>query len=501
MKSSVKTSTPSPVRAVQAVSHRSCVLIKDATATVLLSGLIKKLCPTKTKLRPAETFTPHLPSTTTLPHELIDMIISYTFHDTGTLLACSMICRSWYIAARPYLHCSITTYTHTTDPEEEKYRWPKPLKKLSKLGFHTFTRRLRIRGRDDSKFSSKQLGWFTLRYFSALTNLKSLRIDHLQVYTFMPNIRKYFGHLELPLISLILEKPSGTCRQLLYFIGLFRNLENLHLYEPLLTETEESAANSTLAPPFKPPLSGLLVLWNYKGDALIKGMVEQFSGLRFRKMFLDEVEWTSLLLTECAETLEELRFELTNTSGKGSSKSNIRINLSQDCIENSNNMHLYNLSKNISLRRLDLDAWLIGGPAARDFLKTVLSTITSPLPLNVMIIYRESEVGFPFRNEARGPVPGGDLYARQRARLVRRHAKRLRAFSEMYGVRKFQLELYAGVPEWTQNQAEKMLEDILEEAAKDGGLDYLGCRPRIAIEPCEVSWAGVRHKPTHPRVR
>ena len=71
----------------------------------------------------------------------------------------------------------------------------------------------------------------------------------------------------------------------------------------------------------------------------------------------------------------------------------------------------------------------------------------------------------------------------QRADLDRRQAKWLKVFHEMYGVWKYQLELYAGALEWAQNHAEKMLKDIVEEAAKDGVLDHLAnSRPRLRIK-------------------
>ena len=65
----------------------------------------------------------------------------------------------------------------------------------------------------------------------------------------------------------------------------------------------------------------------------------------------------------------------------------------------------------------------------------------------------------------------------------------------MYGERKFQLELYAGVLERARNHAEKLLKDIVEEAAKDGVLHHLGsaaglgCAGLLSIQPqCEVLW-------------
>lgn len=157
----------------------------------------------------------------------------------------------------------------------------------------------------------------------------------------------------------------------------------------------------------------------------------------------------------------------------------------------------FDLSKNTSLRTLETDVRSISakGDTASDFLKTVLSTITSPLPLDVVIIHGEFGVGYPIRNETRGPVFVDDLSAELRVNFVRRHAERFKVFREMHKVRKFRLVLRAEVLEWAKKHAVETLERTLEEEAKDGGLDYLGCPPLIVSQVSGASWAGVHLKP------
>ena len=46
---------------------------------------------------------------TKLPLELVETIFSYLIYDARSLLACSMTCYSWYIAAVPHLHHTLTT--------------------------------------------------------------------------------------------------------------------------------------------------------------------------------------------------------------------------------------------------------------------------------------------------------------------------------------------------------------------------------------------------------
>jgi hypothetical protein len=125
----------------------------------------------------------------------------------------------------------------------------------------------------------------------------------------------------------------------------------------------------------------------------------------------------------------------------------------------------------------------------------VLSTVTSPLPLDVIITHTESEVGYPVRNETRGPIIVDDLSAELRVKFVRRHAERFRIFREMHSVRKFRLVLRADVLECAKKHALETLKDTVEDEAKGGGLDYLGCRPLVVVQVCGASWAGVHLEP------
>ena len=174
-------------------------------------------------------------SITKLPQELAEMIISYFIYDTRSLLACSTTCYSWYIAAVPHLHHSLTTddghslmtYDGHYFRSDRKYQWPRPLKNGYKLGLLPLVKRFRIRLGNFREFTPGRLGRRTLRYFSALTNLQELGIDHIQVSSFMPNIQQCFGHFSPTLRFLALKEPNGSCRQTLHFVGLFPNLQDL----------------------------------------------------------------------------------------------------------------------------------------------------------------------------------------------------------------------------------------------------------------------------------
>ena len=119
---------------------------------------------------------------TKLSQELVEIIVSYFIYDTPTLLACSSTCYSWYIAAIPHLHHSLTA---GKDIPYDKNFWPKPLRRSYKLGLLPFAKRFQIRLSSPRHSSPKVTPeWFdrrTLRYFSALANLQELEIGRAHV--------------------------------------------------------------------------------------------------------------------------------------------------------------------------------------------------------------------------------------------------------------------------------------------------------------------------------
>ena len=254
---------------------------------------------------------------TKLPQELVEEILSYFIDDIRTLLACSVTCRSWYIGAVRHLHYSLTTYDDSLAPREEKLRWPGPLKQNYELGLLPCVKRLRIRlWRRDVGFAFERLDEPNLRYFSALKNLRELGIDDLQVSSFMPNLKRCFGHLSPTLRFLSLRQPKGRSREIVYFIGLFPHLQDLKLHYGVLRNEEENIADATLVPLCSPPLQGRLTLVFFTRERIVKDMITLFGGLRFHQMDIFEVKCLPLLLEKCAETLETLKLYPTDPYGE-----------------------------------------------------------------------------------------------------------------------------------------------------------------------------------------
>jgi hypothetical protein len=252
-----------------------------------------------------------------LPQELVDEILSYLVDDKRTLIVCSLTCRSWYLATVRHLHYSLTTDDNSLASIDKKYRWPGPLGKMYELGLLPLVKRFRIRIKClNVWFTPEWLDKHNLRCFSALKNLQELGIDDLALRNFMPDLQRYFGHLSPTLRFLALRRPFGSSRQIVYFIGLFPNLQDLKLHYPFLRDEKEDIADTTLVPLSSPPLEGRLTLILFTREQIVKDMVTLFGGLRFRRMDLFGVKCLPLLLKRCAKTLDTLRLYPTDPYGQ-----------------------------------------------------------------------------------------------------------------------------------------------------------------------------------------
>ena len=272
---------------------------------------------------PRETPATRRSSADRLPQEVVEMIIAQPIHDMQSLRVCSLTCFSWYIAAVPHLHHTLVTPAYPCRPSEgeQRFFWSKPLRGMYKLGLLPLVKNLQIRavksfpsGYDD--FSPIRFNRRILHHFSALTDVRELAIEYLDIPSFMPRLQRYFGHFLPSVRSLALGEPKGSHRQIIYFIGLFQDLEDLKLIYNWDTPQDEPADEPTLVPPFAPPLRGRLELKHLTRVEILKDMIDLFGGIRFRHMDLYNVNGTRLLLDACAQTLETLRLYPTDPRGK-----------------------------------------------------------------------------------------------------------------------------------------------------------------------------------------
>ena len=145
----------------------------------------------------------------------------------------------------------------------------------------------------------------------------------------------------------------------------------------------------------------------------------------------------------------------------------------------------FNLSQNRFLHTLEITAESIdhAGDSAPDFFKTVLSSVTFPGLLDVVIIYGD----FNFNSPHRKWCDSEPIRSRHNPEWIRElytkyHKRQLRVLRKMHSVRDFRLVLCADIP---NDIAEHIIVETPECIAKaervKEGLDYL-CRPLIIFE-------------------
>lgn len=262
-----------------------------------------------------------------LPPELKDMIVSY-IHDINTLCALSLTCHSWHISTLPRLHHSLRTCV-VAKHSNKWDRWSRPLEQLHKGHLLPLVKHLCISATKDFGFypiphdtgfglPSNTLPSLSshknLRYFSALKNLQELTIEGIQLPSITSNVKQCFGHFAPTLQSLTLSHLSASCHQILYFIGLFPNLQDLMLYDCCHGWREKTIA--TLVPLSKPPLSRWLVLKSCHQDSLVDKMTSFYGGLNFRFVELFKSIFTEQVLPACAETLETFQLHEGDHTGE-----------------------------------------------------------------------------------------------------------------------------------------------------------------------------------------
>lgn len=135
----------------------------------------------------------------------------------------------------------------------------------------------------------------------------------------------------------------------------------------------------------------------------------------------------------------------------------------------------FDLSRNTSLRTLETTAESItaAGDSSSGFLKSILSTVTSPVHTDVVIVYREEEFNFDVQFSTR------PISVRYKPWLQSDHPGRFEVFREMCGARKFRLVLCADVLDCIADSAVRKLERLLDVERKEGRLGCFACEPVV----------------------
>jgi len=145
----------------------------------------------------------------------------------------------------------------------------------------------------------------------------------------------------------------------------------------------------------------------------------------------------------------------------------------------------FNLSQNKSLRTLEttVESIIAADDTAPDFLRTVLSSVTSPAPLDVVIIYRDV---IPSGGQDcmwccnSGPICNHSKEMRDKN--ARGHQQQLRVFREMRSMRDFRLVLCADVSDHMVGHAVGKLERIAKAEKVERGLGHLPYKSLVISE-------------------
>ena len=262
---------------------------------------------------PLETHSAH-GATSLLPYEIVEMIIAHIAHDLDALKACSSTCRSWYIAAVPHIH---RTLTLTDGTRSITHRELKPLSQLHQLGLIPLIKEIRVYQQRGNWLAPQAFSPGDLSCLSAFPNVQTLRLQYLEIPHFIPGIERYFGHFSSTLRSIALLEPAGTPRQLSYFLSLFPNLDNIAIWHTPTRPPNITTPGTELLPFSTPGLRGRLMLRQFDSAETWICLVALCGGLRFRYMNLCMVGGCAPLLFEaCAETLETLRFHAADEVGE-----------------------------------------------------------------------------------------------------------------------------------------------------------------------------------------
>ncbi|KAF9643227.1 hypothetical protein BDM02DRAFT_1691974 [Thelephora ganbajun] len=249
-----------------------------------------------------------------LPYEIVEVIIAHLIYDLDVLKACSLTCRSWYIATAPQIHHTLVLRDKLFNPARGEL---KPLSRLHKLGLSPLVRKIRVEQWEwhtSSWFVPQAFSPTNLRYFSAFANVQALRLGNVAIHCFIPGIERYFEQFSPTLRSIALWGPRCTPRQLSYFLSLFPNLDDIEIRQ--FSTPNVFISDAELVPFSAPKLRGRLTLYDFCRVETWTYLIAACGGLRFRYMDLRKVaDCAPILLEACTKTLETLRFYVTDGPG------------------------------------------------------------------------------------------------------------------------------------------------------------------------------------------
>ena len=148
-----------------------------------------------------------------------------------------------------------------------------------------------------------------LDYFSALANVRTLKIQNMEIHRFISTIERYFEHLSPTLRSITLYDPCCTPPQLSHFLSFFSNLDDIEIRRGAMHIPDPTIPSTELVPFPAPKFRGRLALYNFSWVETWTDFIALSGGrLQFRRLDLcGSASCEPVLLEACAGTLETLR--------------------------------------------------------------------------------------------------------------------------------------------------------------------------------------------------
>lgn len=120
--------------------------------------------------------------------------------------------------------------------------------------------------------------------------------------------------------------------------------------------------------------------------------------------------------------------------------------------------------------------------SASGFLKAVLSSITLPGSLNVVVIHRDIVPVFDPLDCKQAPLCLRHSQVDDIVMNERRFRKQLRVIREMHSVRGFRLVLCLDSVDCLMDKSRRLMEKIVTDAGEKGAFDFLSCKPLLVCE-------------------
>jgi len=260
------------------------------------------------------TYNKGLPS---LPDDIIYGIFGLL--DIEALQSCSLTDKALSCSAKPFIHRELYLSPRSETPARLD-TWKEGLPILGERGLLQHTYYISILLPLSISLSAHDLQPH-IQHLRSLTNLRSLKIHHLDIPSFIPKVEEYFAAFIETLQSLELVSPLGCHKEIAYFICQFPKLRDLRIQG--FRGHIGSVYNDDSHPDIKtsPPLDGTLVVklgeemgtgWgDSKGAQLVlSSLVTLPSCLKFRTLMLSGCrdDEPQLLVDACARTLECMEF-------------------------------------------------------------------------------------------------------------------------------------------------------------------------------------------------